>query len=112
MPNQPFTWQLHEQKAGVNSVASVNDPRPTLPQAFKLLHRHADQWENIGLFLDIDDKALISISSKNEKSSLREMLRLWLQNSQSTWKMLADAMENIDHEIATVIRQKQNYSIR
>ena len=81
--------------------------QPSLSESFKVLLPLADQWENIGILLGISDRALANVSKKNSTNSLREMLRLWFQDNQPTWGMLADAVQSFDEETEAKLRLRE-----
>ena len=84
-----------------------NEP-PVLREAFKILVRKSDRWRNIGLLLDLDNRALGKIDAECRgipDDCLREMLSLWLNqvNPQPTRKALAEAVEVYDPALAKQI---------
>lgn len=62
----------------------------------------ADNWENIGLFLDVPDGVLLSIKHSHPSDIMRmhEVLISWLKQMNPIWKKLMDAVEPIDPYIA------------
>ena len=86
--------------------------QPTLQVVLKELYsRVADKWEDIGVFLGIEDGKLNKIKADNSRSTscLREMLREWCKmvDPCPTWTILTDALEALGEEkLALSIKQK------
>ena len=76
--------------------------------AFEKLLSLAAHWRNIGVLLGIknDDLHAINLNEKEDDNCLREMLSLWLKNTNPlpTWSTLADAVEHYDPAKAQEIR--------
>ena len=78
--------------------------KPTLQDLLKQLYSTAsDSWEDIGILLGIDSRALDTIkATENSKSQscLREMLKVWLKrvNPPPSWSAIADAVEFMGDE--------------
>ena len=72
----------------------------------------ADEWEDVGIQLDIDDGKLKQINADkggDSKACLREMLRVWLSRvaPPPSWSAMADALNTLGHEdIATHLRTR------
>ena len=70
----------------------------------------ARDWEDIGVYLGIDDGTLSTIKAEEPtmRGRLREMLRAWLKrvDPQPTWRDLIDAVNYIDESLADSIRSK------
>ena len=70
----------------------------------------ASDWEDIGVYLRIDDGTLSRIKADEQRvrGQLREMLRAWLRrvDPQPTWTDLIDAVNYIDESVADSIRSK------
>ena len=71
----------------------------------------ASDWEDLGVYLGIDDGTLSTIKAEEPKmrARLREMLRAWLKRvaPQPTWTDLIDAVNYIDQSVADSIRSKR-----
>lgn len=82
----------------------------TIKNTFQLLFSSADEWENIGVFLDVPEGVLNTIAKDNSRSRdcLREMLKVWLKqiDPRPTWKALAEAVEKIDPNLSKTITDK------
>ena len=83
---------------------------PTLPNAFRVLHSLAYDWQNIGVLLKLENNSLKEIDlccNSRPQDCLREMLNLWLMNAviPPTWEELAEAVEPTDQTIARKIRR-------
>jgi hypothetical protein len=74
------------------------------------LRRVANEWEDIGIELDIEEGQLRQIKSDNAgecNACLREMLRAWLSRvaPPPSWSAMADALDSLGHQdIATHLR--------
>ena len=76
--------------------------------SFNLLIRElssqvSTDWEDIGLFLELQQGALDEISSKSSshtKKCFREMIKLWLRQDDPppSWSAIIDAIEELDYE--------------
>ena len=70
----------------------------------------ASDWEDIGIFLGIDDGTLSSIKGEQQhmRANLREMLRTWLRRvePQPTWTAMINAVEIIDQSHASRLRSR------
>ena len=77
-----------------------------------LKNRVSNEWEDIGILLDVDDGLLRQIKTDNagdSRACLREMLRAWLKRSNPppTWSELKEALESQGNDdIASQIRAK------
>lgn len=82
----------------------------TLRNTLKLLFPSADEWQNIGVFLDLPAGVLQTIAKDNSRSRdcLREMLEVWLKQTdpRPTWKALAEAVKPIDPNLSKTITDK------
>ena len=80
------------------------DTKPKLKDLLKeLCSTVADEWENLGILLDIEYGSLKQIKSDHMgdcKACLREMLRLWLVQTrvEHSWSAIADALEALKHK--------------
>ena len=90
---------------------AVTDDKPELKDLLReLLGKVANDWEDIGILLEIKDGQLKYIKSDNAGDSiacLREMLKVWLSRvaPPPSWSAMADALDTLGHEdIATHIR--------
>ena len=70
----------------------------------------ANEWEDIGIQLDIEEGRLKRIKMDNagdSKACLREMLRVWLSRvaPPPSWSAMAEALDTLGHQdIATHLR--------
>ena len=69
----------------------------------ELRDKVADEWEDIGIQLDIEEGQLKQIKSDNagdSKACLREMLRVWLSHvaPPPSWSAMADALDTLGHQ--------------
>lgn len=82
----------------------------TIKNTLRLLFSSADQWHNIGVFLDVPEGVLKTIAKDNSCSQdcLREMLGAWLKqiHPRPTWKALAEAVEPIDPNLSKTITDR------
>ena len=82
---------------------------PKLKDVFGELLPLAAKWKNIGVLLDIPVHILDKIQSDEDgvDNCLREMLSQWQKLVDlPTWKDLADAVDKIDKQKSTEIREK------
>ena len=92
----------------------MTSDKSTIPELKDLLRelrgRVANEWEDLGILLGINDGQLKQIKSDNagdSKACLREMLRVWLSrvDPPPSWSAMADALDTLGHEdIATRLR--------
>ena len=74
------------------------------------LRRVANEWEDIGIELDVEEGQLRQINADkggDSKACLREMLRVWLSRvaPPPSWSAMADALDTLGHQdIATHLR--------
>ena len=85
---------------------------PDLCTSLEVLLEDAHHWENIGIFLKVQEGKLKCIEADNcnkSKNCLREMLREWLNNRTSphTWKQLASAVKPLNPKTAEKILAQQ-----
>ena len=76
---------------------------PELKELLRELRKIANEWEDIGIELDIAEERLMQIKSDNAgecKARLREMLRVWLSHVSPppSWSALADTLDTLGHE--------------
>ena len=76
----------------------------------------SNDWEDIGIQLDIKEGILKQIKSDNpgnSKACLREMFRTWLcqVNPPPSWSAVADAIEIVGREDIAV-QLKKKYSVQ
>ena len=83
---------------------------PELKVLLRELCRVANEWEDIGIELDIEEGQLRQINADkggDSKACLREMLRVWLScvAPPPSWSAMADALDILEHQdIATHLR--------
>ena len=90
----------------------ANSPtKPKLKDLQKELYsKVANEWEDIGIQLDIEEGQLKQINADkggDSKACLREMLRVWLSHvaPPPSWSAMADALDTLGHQnIATHLR--------
>ena len=96
----------------IHTPCAVIDDKPQLKDLIRELRRVANQWEDIGIVLDIEDGELKQIKSDNavdSRACLREMLRVWLSHVDPppSWSTLAEALEFLGEEsLAAYLRTK------
>ena len=106
-----------EARAGVqkkqesSTVVAEGGKKPQLGKAFKFLIPIAEEWQNIGTVLEIEDKALTSIAAAGKKDTdcLREMLKLWFSQEEDplpSWEALAEAVEPFSDQVATKVKSQ------
>lgn len=80
----------------------MDSDTPTLSCLLKELLSKASNWENIGVFLDINDGHLSKIKADNGDSGdcLREMLRIWLKkvDPPPSWNGIVKALKYLGEE--------------
>ena len=68
----------------------------------ELSNKVSDDWEDIGLFLGLQQGALDEIRGKFStlKKCFREMIKLWLRQPDPppSWSAIIDAIEELDYE--------------
>ena len=85
-------------------VTFVESAIPKLRDLQKELYpRVANDWEDIGIQLDIEEGKLKRIKSDNagdSKACLREMLRTWLSrvDPPPSWSAITEALDTLGHE--------------
>ena len=79
-----------------------------LPTILKTLIPLASEWENIGLFLKLENFEDLIDASRTKASCLRETLKLWLNrvDPPPTWEELAKAVDPFDPNIAAKVRSR------
>ena len=83
---------------------------PELKVLLRELRRVANEWEDIGIELDVEEGQLKQINADkggDSKACLREMLRVWLSHvaPPPSWSAMADALDTLGHQdIATHLR--------
>lgn len=89
----------------------IEPAKPNLSDLQRELHHEvADEWENIGIQLDIKDGVLRRIKCDNGgdcRACLREMFREWLNSiaPTPTWSAMANALDVLRYDtIATRLR--------
>ena len=87
--------------------------KPELRDILKELYstKAADKWEDIGIMLMIKSSKLDTIKSaanQTTQSCLREMLKLYLQDSPSpSWAAIVEALESVgEKELATQLKSR------
>ena len=102
--DQPKDPQKGSESA---TVAAKEGKKPQLAKAFKLLIPVAEEWQNIGTLLELDNESLKSISAVGKKDidRLREMLTLWLskEDPSPSWETLAEAVEPFSDKVAAKV---------
>ena len=87
---------------------------PELKVLLRELRRVANEWEDIGIELDVEEGQLRQINADkggDSKACLREMLRVWLSHvaPPPSWSAMADALDTLGHQdIATRLRIAYN----
>ena len=104
LPVFPSTHILH----------AVTGDKSAIPELKALLTelrgKVANEWEDVGIHLNIEDGQLKQIKMDNagdSKACLREMLRVWLSRvaPPPSWSVMADALDTLGHQdIATHLR--------
>ena len=94
--------------------------KPELADVLRELYtKVANKWEDLGIFLNIDSGQLDTIKSDSQrcsKSCLREMLKIWLKQTEPapTWKAMVSAIESLgDSKLASDLKKKycvQNFN--
>ena len=85
---------------------------PELKVLLRELRRVANEWEDIGIELDVEEGQLRQINADkggDSKACLREMLRVWLSHvaPPPSWSAMADALDTLGYQdIATQLRIK------
>ena len=101
--------------ASVASGIVAKEERSTLTQnhvgtVMKDLTPLASEWENIGVYLEIDDGTLSTIKADEQKAlgRLREMLRAWLRRTEPppTWTDMVEAVALINPSLGDSLRTK------
>ena len=78
----------------------------------ELSSKVSEDWEDIGLFLELQQGALDEIRGKfpsHTKKCFREMIKLWLRQVDPlpTWSAIIDAIDELEHEsLAQELRDK------
>ena len=96
---------------GSPQISDLEPAKPKLKDLQRELYsKVADEWEDIGIQLDIEEGQLKQIKSDNasdSKACFHEMLRVWLSHvaPPPSWTAMADALETLGHQdIATYLR--------
>ena len=85
----------------------MTSDKPTIPELKDLLRelrgKVANEWEDLGILLGINDGQLKQINldkAGDSKACLREMLRVWLSlvAPPPSWSAMADALDTLGHE--------------
>ena len=97
---------------------SAESAKPKLKDLQRELYsRVANDWEDIGIQLDIEEGQLKQIKSDNAgecKKCLREMLRIWLSrvDPPPSWSDIAEALETLEYkDIATYLRTEYCHNL-
>lgn len=98
-------------KSPVKNIATVEKPTTlNLGVLTRELAPLASDWEDIGIYLQIDDGTLSNIKGEQQhmRGRLREMLRTWLKqvDPPPTWIAMIEAVELINPSIAEKLRSK------
>ena len=98
----PFTHTLHAVAGGI----------PERKVLLRELRKVANEWDDIGIELDIEEGQLRQINvdkGGDSKACLREMLRVWLScvAPPPSWLAMAVALDTLGHQdIATQLKSK------
>jgi hypothetical protein len=93
-------------------IAAEGGKKPQLAKAFKLLIPIAEEWQNIGILLGVEDDTLTSIAAdgklKKDIDRLREILRLWISQEDPvpSWEALAEAVEPFSDEVVAKVKSQ------
>ena len=92
------------------SIIHCLGKKPELKDVFKLLLPLVSRWETIGTLLGAEEGDLETIKYNEQlpDNCLRKLISWWLKqvDPSPTWKALADAVESVNPEIASKIRQQ------
>jgi hypothetical protein len=94
------------------TIAAEGVKKPQLAKAFKLLIPIAEEWQNIGTLLELEDNTLTSIAAdgklKKDIDRLREMLKLWLSQEEPvpSWEALAEAVEPFSDDVVAKVKSQ------
>ena len=84
--------------------------KPQLAKAFKILIPIAEEWQNVGTLLELEDDAFTSIAAAGKKDidRLREMLKLWISQEDPvpSWEALAEAVEPFSDEVVAKVKSQ------
>ena len=89
---------------GSKPVSPSESAQPKIKELQRELStKVANEWEDIGIQLDIEEGILKQIRTDNAgecRACLREMLRIWLSrvDPPPTWSAIAEAVEILGHE--------------
>ena len=95
---------------GDNNYGILHTTIPELKVLLRELRKVANEWEDIGIELDIEEGQLKQIKSDHtgdSKACLREMLRVWLSRvaPPPSWSAMADTLDTLGYQdIATHLR--------
>lgn len=117
MSEQPFEAAYNTEQTPANHVPSADTgSMPLLQDLVRELYSECVRlWESIGIILGIKVDVLVKIKSDHASSGdaacLREMLKIWLNNSpHPSWSVIADAIEALgDPYIQLVNRLRAKY---
>ena len=93
---------------GSCTLMDLERGKPPMHTIFRELLPVASKWMNIGIMLRMEPETLDTIKYDNNYSCrecLREMLRKWLKEPQSTWIKLIEATEDIDPYVSHRLRE-------
>ena len=84
--------------------------KPKLKDVLKMLLPLASDWKTIGALLGAEEGVLAKIKHDEQEANdrIQEVISWWLKqvDPSPTWKALADAVESVNPEIASDIRQR------
>ena len=94
--------------SGQAGLPSELAERPSNRDAFLALLLIANEWKTIGTLLDLSPGCLNSIEKENikEHDRLREMVALWLETLDATWKDLIAAVKTLNKARASEIEKE------
>ena len=92
------------------TIAAEGGKKPQLAKVFKFLIPIAEEWQNVGTLLELEDDALTSIAAAGKKDidRLREMLKLWVSQEDPvpSWEALAEAVEPFSGEVVAKVKSQ------
>ena len=92
------------------TIAAEGGKKPQLAKVFKFLIPIAEEWQNVGTLLGLEDDALTSIAAAGKKDidRLREMLKLWISQEDPvpSWEALAEAVEPFSDEVVAKVKSQ------
>ena len=92
-----FSCHVHSHHTATGD--KLNNPE--LKVLLRELRRFANEWEDIGIELDIEEGQLRQINKGGDsKACLCEMLRVWLSHvaPPPSWSAMADSLDTLGHQ--------------